>query len=266
MNESAIIEKSDPYDSKTLINLVQNGSIQPLALISLLMTRSLLLFLGQSITALIFLMQENPEPWLASLPYWNVFGSLADIGCLILLHNLIKKEGYGILDLLRAPNNPFWRDILIGVGLFLLIFPIAIIGVTVLANLLLYGSLEPNFESGLLIARQLPAWARLYSLFIWWVIWAPTESTFYNGYLFPRFEALTGRTWMSILIVGFFWTLQHIFIPFIPNTRYLAWRFLQFLGIGMLMPWLFSRLRRLRPLIISHCLMDISSLFATIKF
>lgn len=261
-----MIEQTAPYDSKRLNRLIQNGTIQPLTLISLLMARSLLIFLGQAVTAFIFWMQGNPEPWLASVPYWNVFGSLADVGCLILLHYFLKKEGYGILDLLRTPNIPFWRDLLIGVGLFLLIFPTAIMGLTVLANLLLFGTLTPDIGSGLLIARQLPTWARFYSIFVWWVIWAPTESTFYNGYLFPRFEALTGRTWMAVLIVGFFWTLQHIFLPFMPDLKYLVWHFLQFLGIGMLMPWLFSRFRRLRPLIITHLLMDISGLFLTIKF
>ena len=266
MKKNSMVEQTAPYSSKTLNRFLQDGTIQPLALISLLMARSLLLLLGQGITAFIFWIPGTTEPWLASVPYWNVFGSLADGGCLILLYYFLKKEGYGIIDLLRAPNIPFWRDILIGVGLFLLIFPTVIFGVTVLANLLLYGTISPDFGSGLLIARQLPTWARLYSFIIWWVVWSPTESTFYNGYLFPRFEALTSRTWMAILIVGFFWALQHIFLPFLPDTRYLVWRFLQFLGIGMLMPWLFSRFRRLRPLIITHWLMDISSLFFTIKF
>jgi membrane protease YdiL (CAAX protease family) len=261
-----MVNQSTPYDSKNLNHFIQNGTIQPLMLVSLLMARSLLILLGQAITALVFWIQGNPEPWLTSVPYWNVSGSLADIGCLILLHYLLKKEGLSIIDLIRAPKIPIWRDILIGVGLFLLIFPTIILGVTVLANLLIYGALEPAIESGLLIARQLPIWATLYSFVVWWVIWSPTESTFYNGYLFPRFEALTGRSWIAILVVGFFWTFQHIFLPFIPDWRYLAWRFLQFLGIGLLMPWLFTRFRRLRPLIITHWLMDISSLFFTIQF
>lgn len=201
-----------------------------------------------------------------SVPYWNVFGTFADLVCLVLLHFLLKKEGYRIWDLLRVPKISLGRDILIGIGLFVLLFPTAILGVTILANLLIYGTLQPDLGSGLLIARQLPAWAAIHSLVIWWLIWSPTESTFYNGYLFSRIEALTKRTWLAVVIVGFFWTLQHIFFPFMPDGKYLLWRFLQFLGIGMLMPWLFSRLRRLRPLIITHWLMDISSVLLTLKF
>lgn len=230
------------------------------------MARSLLCFLGQTATAVILWAQGNPSPWSASVPYWNVFGTLADVGCLLLLHDLLKKEGFKIWDLLRVPDTPLWRDILIGVGLFLLIFPTIIMGVTLIANLVVYGTLQPVFENGLLIARQLPAWARFYSLFVWWVIWSPTELMFYNGYLFPRFEAFTGKTWMAVMIVGFFWTLQHIFFPFMLDGSYLVWRFIQFLGIGLLMPWLFSRLRRLRPLIVTHWILDIAGVVLTINF
>ncbi len=245
--------------------IIQTGSVKPVFLFGLLIARSLLCFLGQVITACIFLLQGDPEPWMASVPYWNVFGTFADIGCILLLVYLLRKEGLQILDLLRVQNIPIWRDILIGVGLFLLMFPTVIVGATILANIFIYGTLQPDLGTGLLIDRQLPAWALFHSLFIWWVIWSPTESTFYNGYLFPRFEALTGKTWMAVVIVGFFWALQHIFFPFIPDGKYLIWRFLQFLGIGLLMPLLFAHLRRLRPLIITHWLMDIAGVILTIK-
>lgn len=66
-------------------------------------------------------------------------------------------------------------------------------GVTLIANLLIYDTLQPNLGEGLLVARQLPTWAILYSLLFWWLIWSVTESTYYNGYLFPRIEAFTGR-------------------------------------------------------------------------
>ncbi|TVR75584.1 MAG: CPBP family intramembrane metalloprotease [Marinilabiliales bacterium] len=241
-------------------------AIKPVILFGLLIARSLLCFLGQVITAGIFWLQGDPEPWMASVPYWNVFGTFADIGCILLLIYFLRKEGCSIWDLMRVGNIPLWRDILIGVGLFLLLFPVAIIGVTILANVLIYGTIEPDLGTGLLTGRQLPAWALFHSLFIWWVIWSATESTFYNGYLFPRFEALTGKTWVAVAIVGFFWALQHIFFPFIPDGKYLIWRFLQFLPIGLLMPFLFARLRRLRPLIIAHWLMDIAGVVLTIEF
>lgn len=257
---------SETFVLATLQQNIKNGTIKPVILFGLLLARSLLCFLGQAMVAGIFWAQGDPTPWLSSVPYWNVFGTFADIGCILLLFFLLKREGHQIIDLLRVRKIPLWRDIAIGVGLFLLTLPVAIIGFTLLANVLIYGTLQPDLGSGLLIERQLPTWALFHSLTLWWIIWSPTESTFYNGYLFPRFEALTGRTWLSVIIVGFFWTLQHIFFPFIPDWKYLVWRFLQFLGIGLLMPLLFARLRRLRPLIITHWLLDIVSVVLTIRF
>ena len=256
---------SSPFDPKTLKQNITVGIIKPSTLLFLLIVRSILCFLGQAITALVFLLNSDPTPWSSSIPYWNVFGTFADLFCLVILHYLLKKEGYQIWDLLKLPQKPILRDLLLGIGLFLLIFPTVIMGITLLANFLIYGMLQPDLGEGMLIGRQLPLWATIHSLLIWWLIWSPTESTFYNGYLFPRLEVLTGKTWKAILLVGFFWTLQHIFFPFIPDGKYLVWRFIQFIGIGFLMPWLFSRIRRLRPLIITHWLMDIMSVLLTIK-
>lgn len=256
---------SAPYNPHKIQQNIDDGVIKPTTLFILLIARSFLCFLGQAITALVFQMQGNPTPWLASVPYWNVFGTFADISCLFILHYLLKKEGYQIWDLIKVPGKSFWRDILIGIGLFLVLFPTVIMGITLLANFLIYGVLQPDLGQGILIGRQLPLWATLHSLIIWWLIWSPTESTFYNGYLFPRLEVWTGKTWKAILLIGFFWTLQHIFFPFMTDGKYLVWRFIQFIGIGFLMPWLFSRIRRLRPLIITHWLMDIMSVLLTIK-
>jgi hypothetical protein len=116
------------------------------------------------------------------------------------------------------------------------------------------GVLQPAITTTLF--ARLPMWANLYSLVVWWVIWSPTESTFYNGYLFPRIETLTNRTWAAILIVGFAWALQHVFFPLVLDWKYVIWRFLQFLAVDMLFIWLFSHLRRLSPLIVTHWLMD----------
>jgi membrane protease YdiL (CAAX protease family) len=260
-----MVELTPPYPPQSLGNHIQNGTIRSQTLYWLLPARTLLCFLAQASFAFAFWAGGNPEPWMAAVPYWNVFGTLVDLGCLLLLHHYLKKEGLSLLHLIRASRFPLWRDVLVGIGLFLLIFPTAIMGGTILSNLIVYGTFQPDLGEGVLIARQLPRWAMLYSLLVWWVIWSVTESVYYNGYLFPRLEALNGRTWTAILVVGAFWALQHVFFPFIPDARYIIWRFLQFLGIGLVMPWLFSRLRRLRPLIVSHWLMDFTGVLLTLR-
>jgi hypothetical protein len=69
---------------------------------------------------------------------------------------------------------------------------------------LLYSSLHRDPNAYLLHGHALPIWAIVYSMTLWWVIWSPTEETTYQAYALPRLEALTGRTWVAFLIVGFF--------------------------------------------------------------
>jgi hypothetical protein len=54
---------------------------------------------------------------------------------------------------------------MIGLGLFLLVFPIGIMGMSILANLLIYGTFQPAIVKTLF--ARVPMWATLYSLLVW---------------------------------------------------------------------------------------------------
>jgi membrane protease YdiL (CAAX protease family) len=45
-----------------------------------------------------------------------------------------------------------------------------------------------------------PLLGALYSLLIWPAIWAVAEELTYLGYALPRLEALTGHTWIALLL------------------------------------------------------------------
>src|SRR5882762_10325093 len=100
-------------------------------------------------------------------------------------------------------------------------------------------------------------WAVVYSLSMWWVIWSPMEEMTYQGYALPRIEALSRRRWMAVLVVAFWWTLQHSFFPLILDRHYMAWRFLAFLPGVMVLILVYLLIRRLPPLIVAHWPMDI---------
>jgi membrane protease YdiL (CAAX protease family) len=103
----------------------------------------------------------------------------------------------------------------------------------------------------------------VYGLSLWWMIWSPTEEITYQGYVVPRIEALTGCSWVAVVIVGFFWTVQHCALPFMPDWRYLVFRFLTFLPGVLLLILMYMRTRRVAPLIIAHWPMDISAALMT---
>jgi hypothetical protein len=148
---------------------------------------------------------------------------------------------------------------------FLVVFPFFWVA-TPLSSWLVWGATEPKLYPGLLTARALPLWAMIYSLTEWWMIWSATEEMTYQAYALPRLQALTGRSWAGILIVSFWWALQHSFIPLILNWHYVIWRFFAFLPGVMAMTVIYHRTRRLPPLIFAHYLMDFSAMLMTLKF
>jgi membrane protease YdiL (CAAX protease family) len=98
----------------------------------------------------------------------------------------------------------------------------------------------------------MPMVGLLYSLIIWPVIWAFAEDTTYAGYSLPRVEALTGRKWLAVVVVGFFWALQHPFMPFTLERQHFVYRFAASAPIAIVFCLLYLRQRRLLPMHVIH--------------
>jgi hypothetical protein len=113
--------------------------------------------------------------------------------CLGLLARFTKREHIGIRDLIGKVRLRGGRDILAGIGLFLLVFP-AFMGGSFVSSLLIYGSWDPERNLYLLNVRTLALWGVVYSFAAWWLISAATEETTYQGYVLPRIEALSGHS------------------------------------------------------------------------
>ena len=175
--------------------------------------------LAQSLFAAGYSFQGHPDPWGAAAPWFPVWGSLVDVGCLLLLAWRVRREGIRLRDLLTGfERRRVGRDLLEGGGILL-------------ASLAVYGTLErqPPFGS-------LPLWAAFYSVFVWPILWAITEELTYLGYALPRLEALSGRAWLAVAIVGLGWAGQHIAQP-LGDASWMLFRFASMLPIvAVLLP------------------------------
>jgi hypothetical protein len=228
----------------------------------LLAARSVLLVAAQALVALILLERGHATPWRAAGDWWTVYGTLVDIGCLLGLKYFTRREGIRLRDLLGPVRMRGGRDVWLGLGYFCLIFPFFLAG-SYGARLLLYGFTDNSVNRYLLHMHALPVWATVYSVTLWWMIWSPTEEATYNAYVLPRMQALTGRKWIPWMFVGFWWALQHCALPFVPDWKYLAFRFLGFLPGVLVMMLFYLRTRRLTPLIVAHWPMDIAAAIMT---
>jgi membrane protease YdiL (CAAX protease family) len=83
----------------------------------------------------------------------------------------------------------------------------------------------------------------------------------YNGYGLRRVQSLTRSKPIAVLIVAFWWAIQHSFIPFILDWKYVVWRFLFFLPGVVIACLIYLRLRQLAPLVLAHWGMDLMAAF-----
>jgi hypothetical protein len=223
----------------------------------MIVARSAFILLFQGITLLLFRGLRVPNAAVEVRNWWSVYGTLVDFGCLGLLIWLTRREGIRLLDLIGIVKSKLKTEIPLGLGLFAIIFPVTVFGGGMLAMLIVYGSLNPVFPESTYI-RTLPLLAVLYSRILWWPLWSATEEITYNGYALPRLVALTKSPWLSVLIVSFFFSIQHSFLM-LADFRYGLYMFLTFVPLTIAMELVYLRIRRLPPLIVAHWLMDFSS-------
>jgi hypothetical protein len=227
--------------------------IGPLMLVS---ARSVLWLTLQSFLALVLLALHRPTPFRTAGNWWIIYGTLVDICCLLGLRYFTRKEGIRLRDLIGPIHLRYGRDLFVGLGILALSYPF-MMGGSYLAGVLVYGSTAKVPMEFILQAHSLPIWATVYTLTVWWIIQSATEEMTYQGYVLPRLEALTGRTWIAVSVTGFWFAAQHCMVPFVPDWHYLAYRFLMFLPLVLYIMLVYLRIRRLAPLIVAHWPMDL---------
>lgn len=207
-------------------------------------------WIGQALLAVLFY-RGSVDAWRKAGEWWPAYGTLMDIACLVLLVWLTRREGIRLFDLGNYRREGWLRDVLIGLAVFVPMLVLSA-GLSV-GTMMLLGYTPQTAEV------EMPLWRIVYILVIWPIIWAPTEDYTYGGYSLPRLEALTGKRWLTLVVVTFFAVLQHLFVPWPPAD----WRY--FVGWGVaLVPttlflfWLYYRMdRRLLPGHVAHYLTDV---------
>jgi membrane protease YdiL (CAAX protease family) len=211
-----------------------------------LLARLVLAVVLQALLAAWFAWQGNPDPWRAAAPWWIVYGSLIDIGCLGLLWWLTKREGIRLFDLVGFQRRYLWRDVLIALGFILLIGVLAFVTAELVFGPLIYGA-----ETAPLPMSPLPLWGALYALLVWPVVWAIAEDTTYLGYALPRIEVLFGNRWSALMLVNAGWAIQHVALP-IVDLQWALYRLASVLVIGVVWTLAYLMIRRLLPFFLSH--------------
>lgn len=226
--------------------------------------RPLFWLLAQAVTAAFFLVSGHPDPWRAATPWWSVYGALANLLTLALLLVFLRREHIGFFDLIGRINLRWGRDLWLAIAAYVVMAATILIP-AVYVNRLIFGIDNPSIWPGLLWARELPLWGVIFSWATFITLNPLIEEAAYNGFVLARLDVLMRRRWLAPLVVGAIWSLQHSVLPFIPDWRYVLWRFAYFfLGVFAFM-LLYLLIRRLPPLIAGHAPMDALALYFTLR-
>lgn len=210
----------------------------------MLVARSVLALICQALVAVLFF-RGSTDGWDQAGEWWRVYGTAIDVGCIVLLAWLARREGIRLWDLGSYGGRRWLRDVLIGLALFVPLL-LAFAGPTLLLETLLYGGAAPVPGAGMPMAGM------LYALLAWPIVWSLAEDNTYFGYALPRLEALTGRKWLAVVVVGLFAALQHIFLPLWLEWQWVVSHFLGYFLGAVLYCLLYQRWRRLLPVHVSH--------------
>ncbi len=229
----------------------------PVALVCL---RTAMWMATQGLLALVFVLRRHATPWRDATYWFTICGTVGDLTCLAAMKLLTRREGIRLRDLLGPIRMRYGRDLWLGAGI-LFLMAVSFIGGGFLSQRIFYGASNTNPGMYLLRSHMLPLWAVIYNASVWWVIQSFTEELTYQGYCLPRLEAMTertwGRPWVGPAVVVFWFTAQHCCFGFVPDLRFLIYRFFVFLPGVVLTVVLYRRIRRLAPLILAHWPMDI---------
>jgi hypothetical protein len=210
----------------------------------------------QSIFTLIFWLAGRSTPADDAIAWWVWEVTLANLVTVGLLAFLMKREGKSLVDLYRVGPHPFWKDLLLALGLFVISLPIGALPNSLLGQVLFGDALIP----ARMMFRSIPLWGLAVGLLFPFTI-AFAEIPFYFAYLMPRLQAATGKTWLITVVCAVALAAQHVTLPFIPDGRFLLWRLLMYLPfalfVGVVMQW---KPRLLRYFMVFHALMDLSAL------
>ena len=249
LRETAI-PSMDPNSRAALVERSEAGTLTWRGPALTLFARAALAVVAQGVVAAVFFLRESPTPWHDAEPWFPVYATLIDAGCLTLLWRLTRHEGIGPFDLVGFERSRLGRDVLLGLALIpaSLVF---IFGGTYGAGWIVYGKVQqPYFLGGL------PLWASLYGVLVFPFLWGLTEQMTYNGYLLPRFQLLSRSTSVAVAVVAFVWAMQHAFMPLTFDAKFMEYRLFASVPNSLFEVLLYLRLRRVVPFAIAHALMD----------
>ena len=178
---------------------------------------------------------------------WSIVCSIVNILLIILLVILTRINKSIYLKLINYEKGKTTKKevliiclIVLGLGM----------GCMYLAGLIIYQKF-PYMAPDMI--KPIPLWLAIIIFFILPITTALAEDGLYLGCGVNNIN----NKYLKVIIPGFFFALQHSFIPFLLDFKFILYRFLSFLPLTIILCYIYSKKRNPLPIMIAHTLIDV---------
>jgi len=181
--------------------------------------------------------------------WWSVICSVVNIITLFFLVFLVKSEGISFKKLVKYEKGQTKiEEILIGIAITLVIG----MGGMYLAGALVYNEFP---YMAVMMIQPIPIWFAILNIFVLPITTTLAEDGLYLGYALNRIN----KKWTAILLPSFFYALQHSFIPFLLDWRYMVYRLLSFLPLTIIYAIWYRKKQNPLPIMVGHFIINIAT-------
>jgi hypothetical protein len=221
----------------------------------MLCSRSAFFLFFQFLIALILVLTGTSSAWREAARYWPFMAIFTNIVSVYLLVRLFRAEGKRYLDAVKFSRITWKKDVLWFIAAFIICLPVAAAPMNILGEAIFGDRMIPTY----MLFQPLPAWALVVSL-LFPITIAFAELPTYFGYSMPRIASQLKNGWIAWLIASFFLGAQHMFLPFIPDGRFMLWRLLMYMPFALFSVFFLKLRPTLLPyFMIVHALADFSA-------
>lgn len=226
----------------------------------MLLSRSILFLIAQALIAFFLALTGKDSVWSEAARWWIFLPVFANLVSIALLYFAFRTEGERYLDIFRFSRETVKTDLLWLFGSSLIGLPVAALPMNILGSVIFGDPMIPIH----MLFRPIPNWALVVGLLFPLTI-GLAELPTYFGYAMPRlFENQRSQPvlgWFAWLIAVLFLSIQHCFLPFIPDWGFILWRGLMYLPFAIYAGLMLKLRPGLMPYFaIVHALMDVSAL------
>lgn len=179
---------------------------------------------------------------------WSIVASVVNIVTILLLVMVTKKNGgYAkLINYEKGKTKP--KEVVL---MILLILLVGMSGMY-LAGFVCYGVIP--YAAPMMIA-PIPLWLAILNVVVLPVTTAFAEDGLYLGCGVNQIK----NKYTAIFVPAFFFALQHSFIPTLFDAKYIAYRFLSFLPLTIILCWHYQKHRNPLPIMIGHAIIDVAT-------